>query len=374
MRIRVAMLGAFPPAIGGIAACIENLMRSGLARRYAFLPYHTYSRKGGSAAYGDEPVSRKMARVVCDMTRYAAFLCRRAPHLVHVHTSFGDWSFWRDSAYVLMSRAAGKPVFLQIHGGDLLSFINRHPRTGSLPRILLSFPTRIGVLSRMQERPLRELSRRNAIDRVPNLVDAGEMPARGIIRSRLGLPARSCVVLFAAPHLYPSKGVHELARAAAALLPSHPELRFCIIGGGGAEIDLKRTCLSIRPAGRFQFTGNLSPASVREWMAAADIFTLPSHGEGFPMSVLEAMSAGLPVVASRVGAIPEMIDERIGGILIPPRDPAALERALAELVDRPSVRKRMGIHNRAKVLRMYSMENAERIFGSCYRLTAEAGR
>ncbi len=370
MRFRVAMLGAFPPAIGGISACIDNLMRSGLRRRHAFLPFHTYSRKGGSASYGEESVALKAVRVLWDLARFILFLVRRAPHLVHVHTSFGDWSFWRDSIYVILSRAAGKTVFLQIHGGDLESFMSRHPGAGSMPRILLSFPTRIGVLSRMQELPLRSLSRRDGIDRVPNLVKTEETPPRMKIRSGLGIPSGACVILFTAPHLYPAKGVFELMHAAEILLPSHPELRFCVIGGGGAESELRRIRQSMRGGDRMLFTGNLSPPAVREWMSAADIFTLPSHGEGFPMSVLEAMSAGLPVAATRVGAVPEMIEEGTGGLLIPPRDPKALVRALAVLIARPSIRNRMGRHNRSKVNRLYSMKNAERIFGNCYRLAS----
>ncbi|MBN2201793.1 glycosyltransferase family 4 protein [bacterium] len=374
MRTRIAMLGAFPPAIGGISACIDNLMRSGLRHRHAFLPFHTYSRKGGSAAYGEESVLWKTGRVLSDMARFIPFLVRRAPNLVHVHTSFGDWSFWRDSLYVLLARAAGKPVFLQIHGGDLASFMRRHPSAGSLPRILLSFPTRIGVLSRMQEIPLRLLSRRNGIERVPNFVKAGETVPRKEIRSRFGIPQRSCLAVFAAPHLYPAKGVFELMGAAAALLPSYPELRFCVIGGGGAESALRRIRKSMRGGERVLFTGNISPETVRQWMSAADIFILPSHGEGFPMSVLEAMAAGLPVTATRVGAVPEMIDDGIGGILIPPRDSEALARALAGLIENPSVRKRMGLYNREKVLRMYSMKNAEKTFGRCYRITAGLDR
>ncbi len=370
MRIRIAMLGAFPPAIGGISTCIDNLIRSNLRRRHAFLPFPTYSRKGGSASYEEESVAGKAARVLTDIARFILFLVRRAPHLVHVHTSFGDWSFWRDSMYVILSRSAGKPVFLQIHGGDLESFMRRHPAAGSAPRILLSFSTRIGVLSEMQERPLRALARRSGIDRVPNLVEMEDSPPRRRKRSELGIPSGACVVLFAAPHLYPAKGVFELIRAAEILLSSHPELRFWFIGGGGAENELRRIRQSMRGRERVVLTGNLSPQAVRGWMSAADIFTLPSHGEGFPMSVLEAMSAGLPVVATRVGAVPEMIEEGTGGLLIPPRDPEALARALSFLIARPSLRKKMGKHNRDKVSRLYSMTNAERIFGACYRLAA----
>jgi glycosyltransferase involved in cell wall biosynthesis len=375
-RVRVAMLGAYPPAVGGIASCIAALTRSGLSRRHEFLPFNTYSRKGGSAAYGRETVAEKSFRVLRDVLRFPFFLARRAPQMVHVHTSFGDWSFWRDSVYVLLSRAAGKPVFLQIHGGDLETFMNRHPATGSIPRRLLSMPTRIGVLSELQERPLRRLGRRDDIDRVPNLIDAGPAPDRRRSRKRLGFPDRTVIVLFAAPHLYAAKGVTELIRAASQILSrcGGRDVRFCIIGGGGIENELRSFCAGMKRGDRFIFTGPLPPAEVRAWMAAADIFVLPSHGEGFPMSILEAMSSGLPVVASAVGAVPEMIDDGIDGILVPPRDVGALRAALDRLIRNPSIRRRMGERSREKAVRRYNLDRAEAVFGACYRAAAGFSR
>ena len=93
-------------------------------------------------------------------------------------------------------------------------------------------------------------------------------------------------------------------------------------------------------------------------LAENDIFLFPSRlkYEGFPVSVAEAMAAGLPVVASPVGALPEMVDVPHGGRLIPPDDPAAYAKILTTLRDNPPLRQNMGRHNRRKALQEYDYD------------------
>ncbi|EQD38607.1 glycosyl transferase group 1 [mine drainage metagenome] len=99
---------------------------------------------------------------------------------------------------------------------------------------------------------------------------------------------------------------------------------------------------------RVVWTGGVPPDALRREYASADLFVLPSHMEPFGIVLLEAMAAGLPVVATSVGGIPEVVHSGLTGLLVPPRDPAALARALDTLVADPQLRSRFGDRGRAR--------------------------
>jgi glycosyltransferase involved in cell wall biosynthesis len=99
---------------------------------------------------------------------------------------------------------------------------------------------------------------------------------------------------------------------------------------------------------------------VRELLAGSDLFVLSSRSEGLPMSVLEAMAAGLPVVATAVGGIPELVVDGETGLLVPPGDPDALADALRRLVDDPELRQRFGAAGRARAAALFDLPRFRR--------------
>jgi glycosyltransferase involved in cell wall biosynthesis len=102
---------------------------------------------------------------------------------------------------------------------------------------------------------------------------------------------------------------------------------------------------------RVQFLGPVFGAELDEVMARASIFALPSYIENMPVSIMEAMATGLPVIATTVGAIPEMIEDGVTGRLVPPGDVGRLQNALAGLLDDPVERQRLGAAARAASVR-----------------------
>ena len=131
----------------------------------------------------------------------------------------------------------------------------------------------------------------------------------------------------------PKKGLLELVEAAAVLHPTRPNLRVYMVGDG-PDRPLIENAIRGKDAGRYMYTlPGCSFDEVADWMAAADVVTLPSYMEGCPNVVLEALACGRPVVATNVGGIPEIMNDECG-YLVPPRDSDALAEALASSLDR----------------------------------------
>jgi len=112
---------------------------------------------------------------------------------------------------------------------------------------------------------------------------------------------------------------------------------------------------------------------IPEILAASDLFILSSRWEGLPRSIIEAMMAGLPVVATRVGGVPELVEDGITGFLVPPKDPGALAEALQKLIEDPELRRRMGEAGREKTLREFTLdlmlEETEKVYHEVLKKT-----
>jgi glycosyltransferase involved in cell wall biosynthesis len=155
---------------------------------------------------------------------------------------------------------------------------------------------------------------------------------RAAARSKLGVAGDTQLVAFTG-NLVPVKGLSYLIEAAANLIASGRRITVVLIGNGPLEPALRSLCSRRNIPGNVLFAGSCAPARVAEWLAASDVFCLPSLSEGYPNVVLEALSCGRPVVASAVGGVPELLDASCG-ILVPPRSPALLADALKAALDR----------------------------------------
>ncbi len=142
--------------------------------------------------------------------------------------------------------------------------------------------------------------------------------------------------------LDPAKGLADLVEAVWRLLEQGRRLRLQVQGDGPAEAAMRQAFTRAPLAGRARL---ITHADARGQMRADDssqsIFVLPSHFEGFGIVLLEAMRQGLPIVATRVGGIPEVVEENCQALLVPPRDPQALAAAIARLLDDANLRARL---------------------------------
>lgn len=179
----------------------------------------------------------------------------------------------------------------------------------------------------------------------------------------------------------PEKGVHNLMHAFAALAARRPDVQLDLVGGAGSLpadflVDLSHDPL-VKKLARFyksdylgevkrripehlqdrvMFHGNIGHDEIGAHYRHASVFVCPSLSDAFPLTVVEAMAAGLPVVASKVGGIPEAVVDGETGVLVEPDNPEALSHALLRLLDDSALRKRMGAAGRERALRLFSWQ------------------
>jgi glycosyltransferase involved in cell wall biosynthesis/peptidoglycan/xylan/chitin deacetylase (PgdA/CDA1 family) len=160
------------------------------------------------------------------------------------------------------------------------------------------------------------------------------------------------------------KRVDILIDAAPRVLAQHPDAEFLIVGDGPCREQLASLAQATRVADRFQFLGHRD--DVPALLADADLFVLPSESEAFPNAIIEAMAAGLPVVATSVGGIPELVNEGVTGRLVPPGNAYAIADALIELLDAPERAASFGRAGRRTVEQAYSFDRMVEQFETLY--------
>lgn len=142
------------------------------------------------------------------------------------------------------------------------------------------------------------------------------------------------------------KGLPVLLDALATL----PEdVGLTVVGDGLDRKMLEQQTSDLGLDRRVEFVGYQSQSSVRDILAGTDVFVMASFAEGVPVVLMEAMAAGVPVVATRIAGVGELVEDGVGGFLVPPGDAASLSRKLAELIDDPALRQRIGLAGREKV-------------------------
>jgi glycosyltransferase involved in cell wall biosynthesis len=158
---------------------------------------------------------------------------------------------------------------------------------------------------------------------------------------------------------------HDTLIAAAQMLSAHvPDLRITLVGGGPRRAELEALVRERGLDGIVTFLGHRD--DVPALLAAADAYVLPSRSEAFPNGAIEAMAAGLPVVASAVGGLLDLVDDGRTGVLVRPEDPAALAQALDRLIADPAHAAAMGAAARDEVLRRFGFERMIASFENLY--------
>ena len=343
-------------AVSGVSTHARMLLASELSREFELLHFQV-----GSEGRGENAL-QKLARLALSPLQLALFLLRTGADTVHLNASLDARGYWRDLVYWAVARMLRRRVINQVHGGALpQEFFRGHAlRTWLLRRFLVRSDA-VTVLSSAELRAYRAFDARIKVRLVPNAID----PA-GLLDAARAAGAGGPLRLAYLGRLARAKGLLELVEALALMAGAGRDFTLRIGGGGPLEAELVAAVRAAGLAGRVHFLGTLAGADKARLWLDADVFALPSHFEGLPYALLEAMAGGCVPVTTRLAAIPDVVREGEHGLFVPPRDPRALARALARLDDDRHALARMSAACRQRVREHYTMDRLVRDLRELY--------
>lgn len=320
------------------------------------------------APHWNLPVRLAAATTAKLVTRAVRQAMKRQPPrpigLVHAYRLYPN-----GVAATALARQLGLPVVVTALGSDVHTHPRRLPTVGTLVKQVLRDADRLVAVSRDLAAQMTELAApRQPVEVVYNGVDDSRFfPAADVSSSRrsLGLPEMGVGVCFVG-RLVPTKGLPELLAAYRTLAQGvGGQSWLAVIGDGPMASEVAAWAAGTEQ--RVVLPGAVPHEDVGHWLRASDILVLPSHNEGLPNVILEAMACGLAVLATSVGGIPEAVIDGETGLLCPVGDVEALARRLTELIVDEPRRRAMGVRAASRARSQFgwkqSAEALVRIYG-----------
>jgi glycosyltransferase involved in cell wall biosynthesis len=302
---------------------------------------------------------------------------RREYDLIHAHGV-------HHHAYAgfLAGRLLGKPAIVKLAGlnADTPGCIRRR-RLGRLQLGMLSLATRLVVTSHeLYERTIAEGVREERVVRIPNGVDTDafrpvDAPRRRELRQELGIPTQAKVAVFVGA-VRPVKGLDVLAEKWPAVQAAVPDLHLYLVGPyrvsehwalDEAYVERLKHLFQTSAGSKSQVYFVGQTAAVPDYLQSADLFVFPSRSEGMPNALLEAMSCGLPFVATALGCIQEIAPPEQRAFLVPGDDAEALSRAVIKLASDENARHSLGMAARREIQARYSLAAVSERYIELYR-------
>lgn len=321
----IVMLGPALTSRGGICSVIKTYIASGLFD-ICHIKY--------ICTYTDGSSINKIRRFLYSIVSFLLLLLQRRVFLVHIHSA-SRISFARKAIFWFVSKVFCVPVIFHLHGGEFHKFYEEESSTltRSIIRHILSKSQRVVTLSTQWKDYIKRIVPTATVCVIynPVYIDNYNYDRSYEFGRKL---------LFMG-HVSTNKGIFDLVLAIKAFKKRYPDI--CLFCAGDGELDrLKWTVQCHEVEDNVRILGWVEPEERRTLLAQVGIFVLPSYAEGLPMSLLEAMAAGMAVVTTPVGGIADAVENGISGLFVPVGDVHSLSAALGILLSDADLRVRLG--------------------------------
>lgn len=347
---RIVMLGTSITTQGGVASVLLVYKTAGLFERQGveLIPTHA---DGGRW--------RKIIVFIQGFVRYLRLLFRGRIAAVHVHTA-SRASFWRKSVFMMPAFLMGIPTILHLHGAEFVAFYEDECGriAKSIVRFVFNHARRVVVLSKTWQRWVNGVCNNPNVCAIYNPV---QLPA-----TRTRFETRETQTLLFLGRLGERKGSYDLLRAVARISADFPDLKL-LMGGDGEIETVREEAQRLGIGDRVDLLGWVRGSDKTTLLSRASVYVLPSYNEGLPMSVLEAMAAGLPIISTPIGGIPEAVTDGVEGYLVKPGDIDALAAALRRVLSDSNLRRQMGEAAWLKIESVFSVDRIVPQIEALYR-------
>ncbi len=316
--------------LGGITALVREILASRLTQEFEFR--HIASQADEYSQFG------KVLLAIVSFVQYAWLIVRWRPALVWIHAG-GNASLYRKAPFIIFGRLTGRVVLAHFHAGDFTPYFNRQSRVGQ--RFILwslGLSQRLVTCSQELRRMLMQRLNTGAVEVLPNGVEVSEFATDRAVRTLA--QADEPVRLLFVGAMGRLKGERDLVQAIHRAERQAPNLKVTMLGHGSETLMSWRAEMQVRHL--LEYCGPAPMEQRAGFFKQADIFVLPTYAEGLPVSVIEAMAAGLPVITTPVGGIPELVTDGVEGFLVRPGDVDALAARIAQLAGDEHLRLAMG--------------------------------
>jgi glycosyltransferase involved in cell wall biosynthesis len=351
------LLGPQLDALSGVSTHLRLLLGSRLAEDFSLVHFQV-----GSEGRNERGVAR-LRRLLASPFRLAAAILGRGAALVHINTALTPRAYWRDLLYMVVAKLCGARVLYQVHGGALPQAFARDSRgLAALLRATLQIPEAIVVLARSELAAFGEFAPRQQVLALPNAVDCA--PYLNFPR-RNPDPAAPLRLVYIG-RLAREKGLHETLRAMQLALVEGVGAKLIIAGSGPEEARLRQATEKYSLGQNVVFAGAVTGEQKEALLRWADASILASHAEGLPYALLESMAAGVPAIATRVGAIPDVVVDGVHGLLVDIADQQAIARAIRNLASNRTLLAQMGEACRERISKGYAIDRLAADFSRLY--------
>lgn len=356
---RVLLVGKGAPDRGGIPSFLEVLRLGPVAKEHdvTFLNVaHASTPQGG------EPSLANIGRTLRDAWR--VWRSAAGHDIVHIHSALAPMvTVLRAGLLALAGRARGAVVIVHAHGGNIETWLTSR-RNRVVMRLAMLPARRVVAVWTAGHRALTLALGSHRVALIDNGVEAERYAAP----ARRHEPPRVLYVGL----LTPRKGVLDLIGASQTVTAEGMAHELWLLGGTPDEGPEAAEPVLAAARGHAELLGTRDPDQMPAVYAAADAFCLPSWWEAMPLSVLEAMAAGLPVVATDVGDVSRLVQDGVTGFVVAKQSPDELAAALRTLLADPDLMRSMGLAGRERVEQHFSSRNTARAVCDVYAEALEA--
>ncbi len=280
------------------------------------------------------------------------------PDIMHAQMVLLGFHVW------LIKKLLKKPYVIYGRGSDIYIYLSPRLRK-LLAKLALTDADAVIALTNDMKQALQKLHRREVI-LIPNGVDIDKFStlSREEARSKFNIKDNERMLIFVG-RLTPIKGVRFLIKAMALIRQQHLGVRLLIVGDGEERQNLEELADKLNLKKWVSFLGQTPSERIPEYMVASDIFVLPSLSEGFPLTILEAMASGLPIVTTRVRGLPEIVKDGENGFLVEPQNPGQIAERVLLILSDDALRERMAKNNWQQA-KQYSWQNVAKSLEEIY--------